>query len=179
MRSQRFDGLSLPDSKVGVPATKDAETEMCPDVGHRKRLRVRKHSTAMRAGFCVEAVFVDTEALDGTSGDEVLRNDVLGVFGADVAVPDPVRVDDDCGAVLALIETSRLVDAHAAGKTGFFAQLLQAGVQFALSIAGAGGARRIGGTDVVADEDVAFKPGQWGILLDEAGFKSKACDVWR
>ncbi|HEV2136539.1 MAG TPA: hypothetical protein VGR47_20130 [Terracidiphilus sp.] len=119
----------------------------------------------MRAGFGIEAVFVDPQALDGTASDEVLGDDGFGVFGVDVAIPDGVRVDDDHGTVLALIETAGFVDAHATGKAGFLAQLLQARMQIAFSITGAGRARRVRGADVVADKDVTFKPGQSGILL--------------
>jgi hypothetical protein len=119
----------------------------------------------MRAGFAVEAVFVDAEALDGTTRDEVLGDDGLCVFRPDIAVPNRVRVHHDCRAVLALVETAGFIDAHAAGKAGFPAQLLQTGVQFAFAIAGAGRARRIGRANVVANEDVAFKPGQAGSLL--------------
>lgn len=122
-------------------------------------------STAMRTGFGVEAIFVEAQALDGTTADEVFGDDGFGIFRMDVAVPDGVRVDDDRGTVLALIETTGLVDAHAAGKAGFPAQLLQAGMQIAFSIAGAGRTRRVRRTDVVTDEDVTFKPGQSGILL--------------
>jgi hypothetical protein len=121
--------------------------------------------TAMRAGFGVETIFVDAQALDGTAAEEVLGDDGFGVFRMDVAVPDGVRVDDDHGAVLALIETTGFVDAHAAGKAGFPAQLLQARMQFAFSVAGAGRTWRVRRADVVADEDVAFKAGQSGILL--------------
>jgi hypothetical protein len=119
----------------------------------------------MGAGLGVEALFVDAQAFDRAAADQVLGDDGIGVFRADIAVPDRVRVNDDRGTVLALIETAGLVDADAAGKAGVPAQLLQTGVQFAFSVAGAGRTRRIRRANVVADEDVAFKPGQKGILL--------------
>ncbi len=76
-------------------------------------------SAAVGAGFGVEAGIGDTEALDGAAGDEVLRDDLIGVFGFDAAIPDGVGVDDDGGAVLTLVEASGLVDADAAGEAGF------------------------------------------------------------
>jgi hypothetical protein len=122
-------------------------------------------STAMRAGFAVDAVFGDAKALDGTTGDEVFGNNFSGVFGPDVAVPDGVRIDNHGGAVLALVEATGLVDAHPAGEACFFAKLLQARVQIALSVACAGWPGGLSRADIVADEDVTFKQGQACILL--------------
>ena len=120
----------------------------------------------MRTRFCVKAIFMDAKMLDGAPGNEVLGYDDFSIFGADVAVPDRLGVNDDHGAVLALIEAARLVDAHAAGEAGFPAQLLQAGMHFAFAVGSAGRTGRVEWADIVADEDVAFKPGQAGILLN-------------
>lgn len=122
----------------------------------------------MRTRFGVEAIFIDAKTLDGAAGDEVLGNDDFCIFGADVAVPHRLGVNDDHGAVLALIEAAGLVDAHAAGEAGFPAQLLQAAVQFAFAVGSARRTGRVGWADIVANEDVAFKPGQAGILLNGA-----------
>jgi hypothetical protein len=120
----------------------------------------------VRTGFCVEALFGDAETVYRAASDEVIPNNGFGVLGADIAVPDGLRVDDDHGAVLALVEATGLVDAHAAGKASFLCQLLEAGVQIALAVGGTGDAGRIGGAGVVANKDVMFEGWQRGILLD-------------
>jgi hypothetical protein len=117
------------------------------------------------AGFGVDAFVGEAEALDRTPGDKVLVDDGFGVFGLHVAVPHGIGVDDDRGTVLALIQAKRLVDADIGSEAGFSSELRKAGVQFALSIGGAGRARGAGGADVMTDEDVTFKRGQAGILL--------------
>jgi hypothetical protein len=62
--------------------------------------------------------------------------------------------------VLALIETAGLVDAHLARETGLLRQLLQARMQLAFSISSAGGAGRIRGARVKANEYMMFKSRQ-------------------
>lgn len=122
----------------------------------------------MRAGFGVEAIFGDAEPLDGTATDEMFGDDLTSIFGLNVAVPYSIGINNHGGTVLALVEAERLVDADATGKACFPGELLQARVQFALSIARAGRTRSLRRTDIVANEDVAFEPGQadppWGKL---------------
>ena len=111
----------------------------------------------MRAGFGVDALLGKAETLHGTAANEVFFDDDGSVFRLDVAVPHGFRVDDNRGAVFALVEAAGLVDAHAAGEAGGLSELLQLRVQLALAIGGAGWARRIGGALIVTDEDVTFK----------------------
>jgi hypothetical protein len=119
----------------------------------------------MRAGFGVDAFVGEAEAVDGAAGYQMLADDLGGVGGLHAAVPGCVRVDDDGGAVLALIEAERLVDAHGGGEAGFAGELRELSVEFALAVGGAGWSRRAGGADVVTDEDMAFERGQTEILL--------------
>ena len=70
------------------------------------------------------------------------------------------------GDVLALVQAAGLIDAHLARKAGGLGKLLQLRVQIALSILGAGGPRRTGGTGVAADKNVVFERGQAEFLLD-------------
>jgi hypothetical protein len=78
--------------------------------------------------------------------------------------------------MLALIQAKRFVDAHSGAEPGGFCQLLQLRVKFAFPIAGAGRARRIGGTDVVADKQMTLKRGQvvfllkWAVAAGRFGF---------
>lgn len=88
----------------------------------------------MGAGLGVEAFVGEAEALDWSAADEVLIDDFGGVFGADVAVPDGLRVNDDGGAVFALVEATGLVDADARGEAGGLGKLLDGGVEFALAV---------------------------------------------
>jgi hypothetical protein len=118
----------------------------------------------MGAGLGVEAFVGEAEALDRAACDEVLVDDFGSVFRADVAVPDALRVDDDGGAVFALIEATGLVYADAGPEIGSLHKLLDGCVEFSLAVGVAGGARRVLGTGVGADKDVAFEWGQEGLL---------------
>jgi hypothetical protein len=118
----------------------------------------------MGAGLGVEAFAGEAEALDWSAADEVLIDDFGGVFGADVAVPDGLRVNDDRGAVFALVEATGLVDADARGEAGGLGKLLDGGVEFALAVGVAGGAWGVLGTGVGANKDVALKWGQTRLL---------------
>jgi hypothetical protein len=111
----------------------------------------------VRAGFGVEAGFGDTEAFDGAAGDEVLGDDFIGIFRLDAAIPDGIGVDDNGGAVFALVEAAGFVDADTTGKAGLAGELREAGVEGALAVSGTGWTGRIGRADVMADEDVAFE----------------------
>ena len=110
----------------------------------------------------VEAVVGDDEALDGTPGDEVFTDDLGHVVDGNVAVPDGLRVNDDGGAVLALVEASGFVGADGTGEAGAFDGVLEGGVKLAFAIGGAGGSGAAGFTKVGADEDVAFEFRQSG-----------------
>jgi hypothetical protein len=121
----------------------------------------------MRAGLGVEAFVGEAEALDGAAADEVLVDDFGSVFEGDVAVPDGLRVDDDGVAVLALIEAAGLVDPDPRRQAGGLGKLLDGGVEFALAVGVAGGARGVLGTGIGTDKDVAFKRGQEGLLRVE------------
>ena len=114
---------------------------------------------AVGAGLGVDAGVGDAEALDGAAVHQVLFHDLSCVFRLDAAIPDRLRVDDDGGAVLALVEAERLVDAHA-GEAGSLGELLELGEYFALSIGGAGGAGSSLGANVMTDKDVMLVWGQ-------------------
>ena len=134
-------------------------------IQRRKRWkRLGQRYGAMRAGFGVDAFVGEAKALDRSASDEVFVDDFGGVFRADMAVPDSLRVDDDGVAVLALIEAAGLVDADAGAEAGGLHELLDGGVKFAFTVGIAGGAWCVGGTGVGADKNVAFKSGQAGLL---------------
>ncbi len=95
-----------------------------------------------------------------TAGNQVLGNDGFGIFRANVAIPDSLRIDDHHGAVLALVKAAGFVDAHTSGESGVFQQLLQARVQVALSVARTGRPRGFRWPHIVADKNVTFETGQ-------------------
>jgi hypothetical protein len=72
-------------------------------------------------------------------------------------IPDGLWINDDRGAMLALVEAERFVDADARCKTGGLGMLLELHEKRAGSIGGAGWARCIGGAYVMTDEDMVFK----------------------
>jgi len=122
----------------------------------------------MGAGLGVEAFVGEAEAFHRAAADEVLVDDFGCVFRADMAVPDSLRVDDDGGAVFALIEAAGFVDADAGAEACGFDELLNGDVEFALAIGVAGGTWGVLGASVGADKDVALKWGQ-AVLLAKMG----------
>jgi hypothetical protein len=116
------------------------------------------------ASLRIDAGVGEAEALDGAAVDQVLFDDLGGVLRLHRAVPDGLGVDNESGAVLALVKAKRLVDSHV-GKAGDFGGLLKLGEDFALSIGGAGGAGSALGTNVMTDKDVMLVKRQSVILL--------------
>ena len=80
------------------------------------------------------------------------------------AVPNGFGVDDDGGAMLALLKASGLVDADAGDETGGFCGVFEGGVELALAVGSAGGARAARLADIGTDEDVALEFRQSGLL---------------
>ena len=122
-------------------------------------------SAAVRTAPGVEALIGDAQPLHRPARDQVLGDNLRGVFGPHLPVPDGLRVDHHRGAVLALVKAAGFVDPDTAAQAGFFRQLLEPGVQFALSVHGAGRPRRIRGADIMTDKNMVFEDGQAVISL--------------
>jgi hypothetical protein len=122
----------------------------------------------VRAGFGVDALLSQAQALDGPAAHQVLLNDLRGVSGLHMTVPDGFGIDHNRRPVFALVQAKGLVDANGGAESGSFGQLLQLGAEIAFAIRGAGWAGRIGGTSVVADKNVMLKRGQAVFLLGAA-----------
>jgi len=118
----------------------------------------------VRADGGVKAIVGNKKSLDGTAADEVLADDLGHVFDFDPTVPDGFRVDDDGRAVLALLEASGLVDADAGDETGGLHGVLELGVKLAFPVGNTGGTRAARLAEISADEDVALKFRQSGLL---------------
>jgi hypothetical protein len=111
----------------------------------------------VRAVFGVEARVGEAEALDGTIVEEVFGNDLVDVAGVDVAVPDRFGIDDDDGAVLALVEAAGFVRADVVLEAGFLDGVLESCFKLFASL---GKATGTGGGFVAlvgADEDVVVE----------------------
>ena len=111
----------------------------------------------MGASLSVEAGVGEAQALDRATRDEVLVDDFRGVFRLDVAVPDGFGVDDDHGAVFALVEAAGLVDADFAFEPCGAAELLKLDEEVSGAVGGAGDAWGTGGAGILADKYVPFK----------------------
>ena len=111
----------------------------------------------MGASVCVQTGIGDAEALDGAVVEEVLGDDLVDVFEVDAAVPDGFGVDDDDGAVLALVEAGGLVGADGVFEAGFFDGVLEGGLELFAVLAAAAWAGGVFVAVVVADEEMMFE----------------------
>ena len=111
----------------------------------------------MRAGFGVDTVCGQAQALDRASGNEVFGDDFGRILRLHFAVPDRLRIHHHDRTVFALVEAERLVDADDGAEASRAGELLQLGDQLALAVRCAGDAGRSLGADVLADENMAFK----------------------
>jgi hypothetical protein len=125
---------------------------------------------AMGAGAGVQAFVRDAQPFHRPTADQMFGNNFRGIVGIHVPIPDGFRINHDHRAMLALVQAAGLVDAHLPGQTGSLGELLQADVQIAGSVGGAGSPRRIRWPGVEADKDVAFEGGQ-AFLLWGVGFR--------
>ncbi len=91
----------------------------------------------MRAGGRIEAAFRQSQALDGTAGNQMLFDDFPHILGFDESIPDGPGIDDNGRPVLALVEASGLVHANALTQARSSNRVLEQGVDLALTVAGA------------------------------------------
>jgi hypothetical protein len=94
----------------------------------------------MGAVVRVDAGGREAEALDGFSADEVLPDDFFGVARMRKAIPDLLRVHDEDGGVLALVETTGLVDTNFVLQTSGLDGILERAAKLLSVLIGATGA---------------------------------------
>jgi hypothetical protein len=111
------------------------------------------------ASLCVQTGIGQAEALDGATVEEMFGDDLLDVFDVDEAVPDGFGIDDDYGAVLALVEAAGLVGADGVFEAGFFDGVLEGGLELFAMLGTAAGAGGVFVAVIVADEEVMFELG--------------------
>ena len=105
----------------------------------------------------IDAGVGEAEALDGAAVEEVLLNDLFGVAGLGETVPDGFGVDDEDGAVLALVEATGFIDADAVLEAGGLDGILEGAAEFlAVFVAAAGAGGGIVAL-VEANKEVMFK----------------------
>lgn len=80
------------------------------------------------------------QAFDGAAVEEMLLDDLLSIVGMGETVPDGVGIDDKDGAVLALVEAARLVDADTMLEAGGFDGIFESAAEFLAVFVGAAGA---------------------------------------
>jgi hypothetical protein len=107
----------------------------------------------------VDAVGGDPEAVDDVSCHDVLVENLVDVFQANCAVPDPFRINDDAGAMLALVEATAPVGADAGTEAAALDRLFEGGAQLFLSKGIAATARVIRLALVPAHENVMGEVG--------------------
>ncbi len=122
----------------------------------------------MRAGLGINARIGQAQPFYRTAVYQVLLHYLRGIFGLDVSVPDSLGIHNHRWSVFALVQATRLVDAHGASQAGGLGELLQLRVQFALSIGCARGPWSTFRTDIVANKNVVFKQGQASLLQPSA-----------
>lgn len=108
----------------------------------------------MFASNGVETLVGNLEALERLTTEDVLLDDLVGVGQSHVAIPHGLRIDDDGGAVLALIETSCLVGAHGGADTSDREKALELLVEGGSAGGIATASRVTFGALVAADKDV-------------------------
>gem|GEM_PF-3517046 len=109
------------------------------------------------ASLCVQTGIGDTETLDGSVVEEVFGDDLVDVFEVNAAVPDGFGIDDDDGAVLALVETGGLVGADGVLEASFFDGFLEGRLELFAVLAATAGAGGVFVAVVVADEEMMFE----------------------
>ena len=88
----------------------------------------------MRARWVVQTRVGDSQFLDHLAVQNRAIDDTLHILHMDMAVPDALRINDNCGTVLALIHTAGVVGSNAAGEAAAFDLALKGSAEFLAGI---------------------------------------------
>ncbi len=88
----------------------------------------------MRTALRIQALVCNAQPLHWPSAYQMLRHNLVGIFRLHIPIPDRLGIHHHRWTMLALIQAARLVDPYPAAQPGFFGQLIQPRMQFALSI---------------------------------------------
>lgn len=111
----------------------------------------------MWAALRVDALIRQPQPFHRAAVDQVLLNDLRGILGLHMPVPDSLRINDHRWAMLALVETARLVNANRVSQARSLRKLLELRVQLALPIRSARGPRRTFRPNIMANKNVVFE----------------------
>jgi hypothetical protein len=89
--------------------------------------------------------------------EKVLVDDLFHILQLDKTVPDRLGIDDDYGAMLALIEAAGLVGANQVLKTGILDSVLEGGLELFAALRQATGAGCVLIALVGTDEEMVLK----------------------
>lgn len=128
----------------------------------------------MRAALRINALIRQPEPFHRPTVDQVLLDDLRGIFRLHVPIPDGLGIYDHGGAMFALIEAAGLVDPHRIHKTGSLRKLLKLRVQFALAVCSARRPRRALRADIMANKNMMFENRQ--IEPPSPDYRSAALD---
>lgn len=111
----------------------------------------------MRTRRRVDALRRQAQPGDRLAGHDVAIDDFVDIGFGHAAVPHAIRVDDDRGAMLTLVETPGAIGADAPVQSSGGQSLLECLLQPVFGIGVAAAARMTGLSLVAADEDVLFE----------------------
>jgi hypothetical protein len=77
-------------------------------------------SAAVGASRRIDAFVCESQSLDGLALYQMRLDNLVYVLFTYEAIPHPIRIDDNRGAMLTLVKTSRFVDADLRSQTGIF-----------------------------------------------------------
>lgn len=112
---------------------------------------------AVRATFCIQAAFGNSQTLDGMPLHQMPGHDLLHIGQLDEAIPDRFRIDDHHRSMLTLVETAGFVRANLVLQTSIFDRVLERRLQLFTSRRKATGPRRALVPLVGADKEVFLK----------------------
>jgi hypothetical protein len=116
----------------------------------------------VRATLGIQAGIGQAQARHGAAVQEVLADDLGDVLDVHEAVPDGLGIDDNDGAVLALVEAAGLVGADLVLQTGRLDGVLEGGFELLASPWAAAWTRGALVALVGADEEVVLELWQGG-----------------
>ena len=107
---------------------------------------------SVRAVRIVDAVLGNQKSLHDLAAPEVSLNDFVHIRQLDTSVPDGVRIDDDAGAVFALVQAATAIGPHRSTKASSSQSFLEGGAKKLRALGVAATPRMAVGTLVSADE---------------------------
>ncbi len=121
-----------------------------------------RHSLVFRSGLVwamlrIEAGSRKAEPLHGAAMQKVFGDDLIHIFELDEAIPDGLGIDDDNGAMLALVEAARLVGTNKVLEAGVLNSVLEGGFELFAALGQAAWTGGVLVTLVGANEEMMLK----------------------